>query len=265
MILPIFDLHGRITAFAGRNLGTEGVKYKNSRYDKSKLLFGLNHARKGIQKKKRAIVVEGYFDAMQLWNCGLSETVACQGTALTKEHMKSLSALTTEVILLFDGDDAGRKASLKLVGDALKVGGLSLQLAFLPEGEDPDSFVRKYGREKIEDLLSKSRSLTEVAIEQCLREENEQRYPEVIRKKFFPWLEKITDPIEKAYLIKKIANYSGVSGSLLHTELGSKRESIHPVQKREEQSYQDLSPVVVGDLPKPPPDNSSEEAKENSK
>ena len=109
VMVPIRDVQGRLIAFGGRALSNDQQqKYKNSRYDKGSVLFGLDHARKIARSRQRAIVVEGYLDALKMRMSGFPETVACQGTALTPEHLRSLRSATSEVVLLFDGDKAGQ-------------------------------------------------------------------------------------------------------------------------------------------------------------
>src|SRR5690606_5820109 len=149
LMIPILDRYGRVIAFGGRTLGNDPAKYKNSRetalFDKSATLFGWHRAREAIREKGFAIVVEGYMDALQLWNFGFTQTVACLGTALTLEHLKQLSQITERVYLLFDGDFAGHNASLRTVQHALEVPKPQIKVVALPAKEDPDSYLRKAG------------------------------------------------------------------------------------------------------------------------
>src|SRR5690606_8574104 len=112
-----------------------------------------DRARRKMREKGRAIVVEGYMDACQLWQFGLEETVACLGTAFTEGHLKLLKNATSLVILLLDGDAAGQKATLGAVAVALAVPEVQVKAVLLPGGDDPDSFLRKHGAEALETLL----------------------------------------------------------------------------------------------------------------
>lgn len=135
LTVPIHDSSGRIIAFGGRAMDDYPPKYKNSRetrlFDKSNTLFGLHHAKTQLRRGQPAIVVEGYMDTLQMWQHGFENTVACMGTALKKSHLQMLSQLTGKVILLFDGDTAGQKASLSTVNVGLEVPNLKIEVVVL--------------------------------------------------------------------------------------------------------------------------------------
>ena len=107
---------------------------------------------------------------------GLDETVACQGTSLSNEHIALLKPLTKRVYLLFDGDKAGRDSAFKLIENALAATGLSFYFIPLPQGEDPDSFLQKYGKNELESLAQKAPSLIEFVIKKYFDETNEQGF-----------------------------------------------------------------------------------------
>jgi len=146
LIFPIRDLTGRVAAFGGRILGEGEPKYLNSPespiYHKSRVLYGLYEARPFLREKGHGLVVEGYFDLLSLWERGFRNVVATCGTALTEEHVRTLKRFCREWYLVFDGDEAGRKAAFRAVGLFFSQG-LFPQVVFLPEGEDPDSLVRR--------------------------------------------------------------------------------------------------------------------------
>ncbi len=159
LMFPITDLGGSVIAFGGRVIAEshEGQpKYLNSPesalFQKRRSLFGLAAAREAIRKAERAIVVEGYIDAIALAQAGIGNVVAPLGTALTEEQVKLLRRFTDNMIVLFDGDAAGASAALRSFTVFAEVG-LFADVAFLPEGQDPDSFVRSAGREAAEKLL----------------------------------------------------------------------------------------------------------------
>jgi len=146
LIFPIRDLSGRVVAFGGRILGEGEPKYLNSPespiYHKSRILYGLYEARTFIRERGCGLVVEGYFDLLSLWERGLRHAVATCGTALTEDHVRLLKRFSRDWYLLFDGDAAGRKAAARAIGIFFSQG-LFPRVVFLPEGEDPDSLVRR--------------------------------------------------------------------------------------------------------------------------
>lgn len=166
VMIPIRSPEGRTIAFGGRLLeGDDGPKYLNSKesrlYNKSEVLYATDQARDEIRKKKSAVLCEGYFDAIGLHQAGVKHAVALCSTALTPGHMALLQRLEAkELVLLLDGDEAGRKAVERLAGPILAAG-QSSRVAVLPEGEDPDTFARKAGAEAVQQLVSKARPLTE--------------------------------------------------------------------------------------------------------
>ena len=166
VMIPIRSPEGRTIAFGGRLLeGDDGPKYLNSKesrlYNKSEVLYATDQARDEIRKKKSAVLCEGYFDAIGLHQAGVKNAVALCSTALTPGHMALLSRLEAkELVLLLDGDEAGRKAVERLAGPILAAG-QSSRVAVLPEGEDPDTYARKVGAEAVQQLVSKARPLTE--------------------------------------------------------------------------------------------------------
>jgi DNA primase len=159
LIFPIANSAGKIVAFGGRVLGQGMPKYLNSSetplFRKSSTLYGLYHAKEGIRKAERVVVVEGYLDAIALHQFGIPYAVATLGTALTVEHVRLLSRYTKNIIALFDGDDAGRKAAARSFEIFIEAGMLG-RAAFLPGGEDPDSFVRAHGKGALEAVLEQA-------------------------------------------------------------------------------------------------------------
>ena len=243
LMIPIRDISGKLIAFAGRTLTNSPQKYKNSRYDKKSFLFGLDQAHKAIKKSGRAIVVEGYLDAIRLWSLGLTETVACQGTALTLEHMKKLKGLAKDVFILFDGDSAGKKSALKIISDSQQISGVSFYFSELPEGEDPDSFTQKNGPGALEELLRKSPPLIEFVISERFRETPEQRTPELLRNEILPWLRATQDRLQQAYFMKKISELSGLNENLLRAEMAKEPRSFPQKSKVVPQEQPQAKPV----------------------
>jgi DNA primase len=167
---PIRDGRGRVIAFGGRLLGPGEPKYLNSPdtplFDKSRTLYGLFEARQQPGRPERLIVVEGYLDVIALDQHGLGPAVATMGTAATAENMRQLTRLSDRVVFCFDGDRAGRTAAWRAVEAILPFGGgkVAIEFMLLPEGEDPDSFVRARGNAAFEDLLAKAAPLSSFLI-----------------------------------------------------------------------------------------------------
>lgn len=161
LMCPVIMPGGEIAGFSGRTLGSdpETPKYVNTPespvYTKSHLLFGLHAARSAFRAKNRALLVEGNFDVIALHQAGFSEAVAPLGTALTQQQVGILRRLAPTITVCFDGDKAGRAAALKAI--AIMIGaGLEGRVAALPDGEDPDSYVRKHGAAAFDALLAKA-------------------------------------------------------------------------------------------------------------
>jgi len=154
LTIPIHDARGRVVAFGGRIMGEGQPKYLNTRdtplFHKGGTLFGFHRAKGAM--KEGALVVEGYFDVLQLHQHGIHQAVAPLGTALTEEHLKALGRFTRRVILCFDGDAAGRRAMEKSLRMALPLG-FEVRLLELPQGEDPDTWCLKLGGEAFRELL----------------------------------------------------------------------------------------------------------------
>jgi DNA primase len=223
LMIPIFDMHGRAIAFGGRCFGDEQPKYKNSRetplFDKSQVLYGLHLAKEPIRRDRRAIVCEGYMDVLQLWQAGIPHAVACLGTALTIHHLRRLAALTPRVYLIFDGDRAGRAATLRTVSLALEVPQTEFKVVVLPEEHDPDTFVKEYGVAGMEQQLQGAQNLLEFAIQARLMETHDLGVPDLINKEFIPWLQSVEDPVRRQYLLVRIAELTGVPAADLEEKV----------------------------------------------
>jgi DNA primase len=215
LMIPIRDAQGRLIAFGGRTLDpNDPAKYKNSRdsklFDKSRTLFGFDRARQAIREKGRAIVVEGYMDALRLWQAGFPETVACLGTAFTEYHLQKLKQATSLVVLLFDGDSAGRRATLQTVNVALSAPEVHMKAVSLPQGMDPDDYVSEKGPQGLETLFQDSAHLLDFAVREKLRDVQPLAIPDLIQREFIPWLGKTTDLVQRDFLTVRIAQLTGV-------------------------------------------------------
>ncbi len=154
VIFPILSMSGRTLGFGGRILTTEkkAAKYLNSPesdiYHKSKVLYGIFHAKQSIAKEDNCYLVEGYTDVIQFHQTGIHNVVSSSGTALTSEQIRLVNRLTKNITVLFDGDAAGLRASLRGI-DLILEQGMNVKICTFPEGEDPDSFSRKNSLEEL--------------------------------------------------------------------------------------------------------------------
>jgi DNA primase len=171
IIFPIFDLNRHGIGFGGRILDDSLPKYINTPetpiYHKGNFLYGLDSAFEDMRKKDLAIIVEGYMDMLVLRQHGISNVVASLGTALTSDQIRRLKGYTKNVVVLFDPDDAGRKAALKSFPLFLNEG-ISAKVVVLPEGEDPDSFVNKHGSDAFNKLLKRAVPIFDFYLDQTL-------------------------------------------------------------------------------------------------
>ncbi|HVJ36783.1 MAG TPA: DNA primase [Stenotrophomonas sp.] len=179
VMFPIFDRRGRVIAFGGRVLQKDdGPKYLNSPetalFHKGRELYGLWQVRQAHQKIERLIVVEGYMDVVSLFQYGVTEAVATLGTATTPEHAELLFRNAPDVYFCFDGDNAGRKAGWRALESVLPrmKDGRQAYFLFLPDGEDPDTIVRKEGREGFDERLKQATPLSQFFFDEMSREIN---------------------------------------------------------------------------------------------
>ncbi|MGA7800556.1 MAG: DNA primase [Gammaproteobacteria bacterium] len=171
VMFPIHDRRGRVIAFGGRVLGDDTPKYLNSPetpvFHKGRELYGLYEARKTNRDLARLLVVEGYMDVVALAQHGIRYAVATLGTATTTEHLEQLFRVTPEVVFCFDGDRAGRAAAWRAMENVLPLlsEGRQARFLFLPEGEDPDTLVRKEGQAAFEARLANALPLSDFFFE----------------------------------------------------------------------------------------------------
>lgn len=160
VMFPIFSISGRVIGFGGRTLRTDKkiAKYLNSPesevYHKSYTLYGIHQAKRAITQLDRCILVEGYTDVIQMHQAGLENVVASSGTSLTQEQIRLIKRFTNNVTVIYDGDSAGIKASMRGIDMILKEG-LTVRCVLLPDGEDPDSFARANSADFLKDFIRK--------------------------------------------------------------------------------------------------------------
>jgi DNA primase len=179
LVIPIFDARGRVIAFGGRAFGDAKPKYLNTRetslFSKSDVLYGFHRA-KG-QLRDGALVVEGYFDVLQLHQQGIHQAVAPLGTALTESHLKLIGRFTKRVILCFDGDAAGLRAMEKSLKLALPMG-FDVRMLLLPQGEDPDTWCMALGADAFRELMRTAPDWTNFIINRAMEGKDLRRTTE---------------------------------------------------------------------------------------
>lgn len=222
IMFPIRDRRGRTIAFGGRILGTDeaqaGAKYLNSPetpiFHKGRELYGLYEARKALRQPRQLMVVEGYMDVVALAQFEIRYAVATLGTATTHEHLEALYRVVPEVIFCFDGDRAGREAAWRALENTLPVmrDGRQARFLLLPDGEDPDTLVRKEGKEALEQRLAEAPPLSEFFFSTLSSrvdmETAEGRARLVAQAK--PLLDKLPENVFKHMMLTRLAKLAGV-------------------------------------------------------
>jgi DNA primase len=232
LIFPIADVRGRTVGFGGRLLGDGEPKYLNSPetpvFHKGALLYGLDRARGPIRTAETAIVVEGYVDAIRLQVAGVANVVAPLGTALTPEQARLLRRYTKHVALAFDADTPGLKSTFR-AGDELLRQGASVSVVTLPQGEDPDSLVKRGGADAFQALLAEAVDIFERKI-QLVERKGLLRTLEGRREaldRLLPTIRAAQDPITRELYIARAAEKSGVAKDVLEQEVGRLEAQAH--------------------------------------
>ncbi|MFL5321947.1 MAG: DNA primase [Myxococcaceae bacterium] len=244
LIIPIRSPEGRVIAFGGRILGEGEPKYLNSPesklYNKSDTLYAMDMARDEVRKRKQAILVEGYFDAIGMHQAGVKNAVALCSTALTPGHLSVLSrGEAKELVLLLDGDNAGRKAVERLAGPLLSAG-TATKVALLPDGEDPDTFARKAGVDGTQKLLSEARPLTEYLFAALLPGGKDSSFEDKMAAldRLKPITAQLPVGLTRSAFFGALANYSGLPAAELESALKGKAPPVKPVPKPSEAQVQ---------------------------
>jgi len=241
IVFPILDRKKKIIGFGGRALGAGEPKYLNSPetslFIKGRELYNLVHAGPEIRKSGRVVVVEGYMDVVMLVQCGIENVVATLGTATTAVHIQKLLRHTDEVIFCFDGDEAGSKAAWRALETSLSQlkDGKDIKFLFLPNKEDPDSYIRKCGRMAFEELLEKALPLSVFfcnglsARVNIGTSEGRARLIQLAG----PLLAQINAPIFGFMLMKRVSELAGVDQNQLATFLKTGKKNRPSAQRSE--------------------------------
>lgn len=230
---PIHSFSGRVLGFGARILknNVKTAKYLNSPeteiYHKSNVLYGLSQGKQSISKKDVCLLVEGYMDVISLHQSGIENVVASSGTSLTTEQIKLIKRLTENVTILFDGDNAGIKASFRSI-DMLLTEGMNIRVLLFPDGDDPDSFARKHPHEFVENYIAnEAKDFIEFKAEILLKEASDDpiKKAEAIRN-IVKSVGFVPNALKREIYLKAVSNKFGLSEQSLSNELNVQRQII---------------------------------------
>ncbi len=249
VIFPLLGVTGKVVGFAGRIMGKvdKAPKYVNSPetllYKKSDFLFALFQAKGTIRKEDKAYLMEGYTDVMTLHQSGITNAVASSGTALTPGQIKLIKRFTDNTTIIYDGDTAGMKASMRGINLLLE-GGLNVRVVPMPEGEDPDSYCKKLGPEGFKNYLDQNEQ-NFITFKAKLLLEGTQNDPlkksDAIRD-IIESVSLIADPLKRDVLIKELEHIFDISSDLIYTELGKELRKVQ--QQEQKQLLEEVSQII---------------------
>jgi len=251
LMIPIYNDAGEVVAFSGRLLDPEAKaqKYVNSHetpvFTKSKILFGLNKSKRAIIEAGSAIVCEGQIDLMRCWQKGIRNIVASQGTAFTEPHARILKRIAKEVVICFDADRAGQNASLKSI-DVLLKEDLQVRVARIPQGEDPDSLLRKQPVEVFETILREAKDYSRHLLDSSCEEEDisSPRGRGAVAAKIALVIAKIPNAVQREGFLLEVARRLQVPRSVLEEEV---RKAETQIRRSELQQRQYPSAAGIGE------------------
>ncbi|OEU64040.1 MAG: DNA primase, partial [Desulfuromonadales bacterium C00003094] len=235
LLFPIQDSRGRVVAFGGRVLDDSLPKYINSPespiYHKGQILYGLYQAKEAMRHSETGIVVEGYFDQLALYRAGFQNAVATCGTSLTAEHARLLKRYCKKLLLFFDQDKAGRKATFRAM-EVLLAEGLSASVVELAADEDPDSYLAGHTAEELQAIFDRARPVLQVFLDHCLTIhgdsiEGKARAAEEMLGK----LRLLPSELERDLYLKELARRTGLDENLLKKKAGSRPPAARTVSK----------------------------------
>ncbi|PQB03670.1 DNA primase [Aureitalea marina] len=252
VMFPIRSMSGRVLGFGGRILSSEkkAAKYLNSPespiYQKSKVLYGIYQAKQAIAKQDNCYLVEGYTDVIQMNQRGLEHVVASSGTALTVEQIRLVRRLTNNITLLFDGDAAGIRASLRGV-DLILEQGMNVRICTFPEGEDPDSFARNNTLDQLQDYLSANtqdfiRFKTSLLLQDSGNDPHKrgQTIRDIVQS-----ISKVPDAIQREVYIQECARLMDISEEVLFNSLAQQLEKSRRDAKKDRSRQEVTQPMEV--------------------
>ncbi len=247
VMIPIRDPRGHIVGFGGRVLDNSTPKYLNTAetqwFNKRRILFGFDVAGKAIRSSKQAIIVEGYMDAISLHAAGITNVVASMGTAFAEEQAKLLKRNCEEVVFCYDSDLAGRRASIRAVSIARNAG-LRVRIAGVPDGKDPDEFVRAHGRDAFLEVINNALEGIDFQINETLSQNNIDNLAGKVQavSNILPFLKECSTEIEVSEHIRRLAQRLMLDEGLIwddyrrKTQGNAQRQQVLPDSKAENAS-----------------------------
>ncbi len=255
IMFPLFDIDGKVVAFSGRIYNTtDSSKYVNSKespiFKKGQMIYNYHRVREFVRKSGQVIVVEGFMDVIALYKVGINNVVATMGTAITSEQARLIKRLSTDVILMFDGDNAGNKATVSCAEELQKVG-ITPKIIRLEDKLDPDDYINKYGIERLKEHIENPISLIDYKMIIYKENKNLQNSVDVSNyiNEVIKELKFVNDKIVRDLVLQKLSNETGVSlntiSSIIKKEETNKiikPELIKPSKKmnRYEKAYKGL-------------------------
>jgi DNA primase len=248
LMIPIHDESGQVVAFSGRLLDAEAKaqKYVNSPetpiFVKSRILFGLNKTKRPIIEAESAILCEGQIDLMRCWQKGIRNVVAPQGTAFTDQHARMLKRLAKEVVICFDADRAGQNAAQRSI-DVLLKEGLQVRVARIPQGEDPDSLLRRQSVAVFETILREAKDYTRHLLDTTCEEEDisSPRGRGAVAQKLAQVIARIPNAVQREGFLLETARRLQVSRAVLEEEV----RKAETQQRRSPGAAEEPSPEAV--------------------
>ncbi len=235
LLFPIQDSRGRVVAFGGRVLDDSLPKYINSPespiYHKGQILYGLYQAKEAMRRSETGIVVEGYFDQLALYRAGFQNAVATCGTALTVEQARLLKRYCKQLLLFFDQDKAGRKATFRAM-EVLLAEGLSASVVELAADEDPDSFLAGHSAEELQVIFDRARPVLQVFLDYCLVLHGDSIEGKVrAAEEMLGKLRLLSSELERDLYLKELAQRTGLDEELLKKKAGARPKMASPKAK----------------------------------
>lgn len=242
IMFPIRDENGKVIAFSGRIIDSvDEAKYLNSPespiFHKSQVLFNLDKARTTIRKKRQVILMEGFMDVLAANQAGVYNAVATMGTSLTTQHITKLKRLSEQIIICYDGDNAGWEAA-KRASEMLHSERLKVEIAVLPDKLDPDEYIRKYGPENfVQQILDKPHAYIAFMMMHARRNKNFQFENDVLQyiQEVLEQLVGRSSPIERDLYIKQIASETNISEEAIYAQFRKLEANNAKTFKRAEQ------------------------------
>ena len=249
VMFPIHSMSGRILGFGGRTLSSDKktAKYVNSPesdiYHKSKILYGIYQAKKEIAKQDNCYLVEGYTDVISFYQSGIENVVASSGTALTSDQIRLVHRLTKNITVLFDGDAAGIRASLRGI-DLILEQGMNVKVVTFPDGDDPDSFAKKHSEASLREYLEESsQDFINFKVSLLMKDANNDPVKKAgLIRDIVTSISKIPDSIQREVYVQECSRIMEISERVLFSELAQliskNSQDFKKNQQKEKQSFE---------------------------